>query len=1038
MNLSKHTGIKISQYPTALVNTTNRKNKLRYDHYLMSYADTNFGISTIQKNYKVPVDLLREDFKSYVGLENAKGNWQNQIKIWNGEWKDNKNNYNSYVYQYTEQEIGQDNYIENKHGLADDGFDRIFIVKNAPIPCEFTIDNIDPNTDTTKLVDKKYIDDRFNGIRVVNVSDNTLQIRPYSCLYQYENEVNEIDIVDTLDCGDGRTTKESLLENFVVFYIMLPAPSSADINFKVKANGKENNFRWGFGHECINLFATAYNRKQNIYLKCHCHYINDELFVSCTSAFNYEPGSSVTDVIVDEIENSPDTTPSSRLFYKHINSQYDDIIESYGGNLNDIHVSKSDRETWNDHFNSNIHITNEERTNWDNKVSSIDSDDYLTINENEIDNTVYTISVNTTSDRITEDTDKTLLPTVDAILAHENDSSIHIKDTERTNWNNKVDSVSVDGVYIKNDGDSKNIELSLNVTNEISDDEVKIPTSQAVVDYVQENKGVPGIEYDSTQQLSNKFRFLGKYVNVIDNNGVIELYFGPNDNPPEMSNFTNPKSNNRYIYKSNDNSWSLPSNCETNSTYEYTSNADSQIFTLLGEKNNEEMTLFKEGFIQFGVYKNGKLLDNSVMKIIINGDKGNINSENEFIIVDITNVVKNDATNPEHEQYTPNSIRYKCKVTVKQSKILGGTNGASYSVAAITNSLLPQLLDDAQTKSKEVFIYNSNSTKTPSVDFSSYSYSNDKTVTVSGITYDNNPSIIIELKDIENTEIASTENLNRAKISLSDSDSEGCSFDKSIILTKNQIVLQNGLENSDTAIYKSKSQTEIKISTNNDVAKLNTKITIGAYGCNGYNVTKESEQIESDNYIYTYNELNDTDLISRFIVDGSYRKLGYINESTMKLVLVGNGAYDNASTLNATNYDKQLLIQGGKLKHPKNDKTETYKNLGGKRYYIRSIKFEGSDRIYTFKIKFNSGIENPFPTGVRMFLAKDQTSDIQELTAAKNKGHNGCSESDNPSNGTWTVAPAGKFEVMGGTPYYFIIEIDETATAELGTLTITQ
>lgn len=1031
MNLSKHTGIKISQYPTALVNTTNRKNKLRYDHYLMSYADTNFGISTIHKNYKVPVDLLREDFKSYVGLENAKGNWQNQIKIWNGEWKDNENNYNSYVYQYTESEIGQDNYIENKYGLADDGFDRIFIVKNAPIPCEFTIDNIDPNTHTTKLVDKKYIDDRFNGIRVVNVFDNTLQIRPYSCLYQYENEVNEIDIVDTLDCGDGRTTKESLLENFVVFYIMLPAPSSADINFKVKANGKENNFRWGFGHECINLFTTAYNRKQNIYLKCHCHYINDELFVSCTSAFNYEPGSSVTDVIVDEIENSPDTTPSSRLFYKHINSQYDDIIESYGGNLNDIHVSKSDRETWDNHFKSNIHITNEERTNWDNKVSSIDSDDYLTIDEN---NNVVTISVNTTSDRITEDTDKTLLPTVDAILAHENDSSIHIKDTERTNWNNKVDSVSVDGVYIKNNGDSKNIELSLNVTDEISDNEVKIPTSQAVVDYVQENKGVPGIEYDSTQQLSNKFRFLGKYVNVIDNNGVIELYFGPNDNPPEMSNFTNPKSNNRYIYKSNDNSWSLPSNCETNSTYEYTSNDNSQIFTLLGKNDNEEMTLNKEGFIQFGVYKNGKLLDNSVMKITINGDKGNINSENEFIIVDITNIVKNDATNPEHEQYTPNSIRYKCKVTVKQSKILGGTNGASYSVAAITNSLLPPSLDDAQTKSKEVFIYNSNIT--PSVDFETYSYSNDNTVTVSGITYDNNPSIIIELKDIKNTEIATTENLNRAKISLSSS--TGCSFTQFVTLTKDQLVLQDGLENSDTAIYKSKSQTEIKISTNNDVAKLNTTITIGAYGCNGYNVSKTSEQINSNNYIYTYNELNDTDLISRFIVDGSYRKLGYIDETTKKLVLVGNGAYDNTSKLNETNYDKQLLIQGGKLKHPKKDKTKEYEGLSGKRYYVRNIKFEGSDRIYTFKIKFDSGIENSFPAGVRMFLAKDQSSDTQELTAAKNKGHNGCSESDKPSNGTWTVAPAGKFEVMGGNTYYFIIEIDETATTELGTLTITK
>ena len=278
-----------------------------------------------------------------------------------------------------------------------------------------------------------------------------------------------------------------------MFYIILPTPSSSNINFKVKVNGKENNFRWGFGREYIKLFTTAHNKKQNIYLKCYCHYINDEFFVSCTNAFNYEPGSGsgsgsdITDLIVNEIENSPDTAPSSLLFYNHINSQYDDIIESYGGNLNDIHVSKSDRKAWEDHIDNNIkHIDSDDRTNWDNKVSSIvEADDYLTINPDEIDNTVYTISVNTTSDRITKDTVKTLLPTVDAILAHENDSSIHIKDTERTNWNNKVDSVSVDGVYIKNDGDSKNIELSLNVTDEISeDDEDKIPTSFAVVNYV--------------------------------------------------------------------------------------------------------------------------------------------------------------------------------------------------------------------------------------------------------------------------------------------------------------------------------------------------------------------------------------------------------------------------------------------------------------------------------------------------------------------------------------------------------------------------
>jgi hypothetical protein len=137
-------------------------------------------------------------------------------------------------------------------------------------------------------------------------------------------------------------------------------------------------------------------------------------------------------------------------------------------------------------------------------------------------------------------------------------------------------------------------------------------------------------------------------------------------------------------------------------------------------------------------------------------------------------------------------------------------------------------------------------------------------------------------------------------------------------------------------------------------------------------------------------------------------------------------------------YDKQLLVQGGKVKHPKNDTTEEYKNLTGKRYLIRTFSFSGSDRVYTFNIKLGSGITNSFPSGVKMYIAKDTTSDIQELTAAKNKGHNGCAESDNPSNGTWTVAPAGKFEVFGGTTYYFIIELADNSTAELGTLTITK
>lgn len=1038
MNLAKHTGIKISQYPTALVDTTNRKNKLQHEHYLMSYADTNFGTTTIYKNYKVPVSSLRNDFKSFIGIENAKGDWKNNIKLWFGEWSDSNKN-NSYIYNWEDKENGQDDYIANKFGIVDDGIDRFFIVKNAPIPCEFTLSNADPNVKSTKIVDKKYIDDRFNGIKVINVQGNVLNIRPYSCLYQYNSEVNEIDIIDTLDCGDGRTTKESLMGNFVVFYIMLPIPSAADINFKGKVNGKESNFSWGFGHERLNLFTSAYNRKQNIYLKCQCHYIEDELFVSCTNALNYEPGSSVTDAIVDEIENSPDTTPSSRLFYKHITENYDDIIDSYNGKINDIHVSKSDREAWQNHVDSDVHITDTERTNWNNKVSSISSDEHLTINESD---NVVTISVNTISDRITENTDKTLLPTAAAILEHENDNDIHITDDERTDWNNKVKSVSVDGVYLKNNGSDNDVELSINVTNTVTEDESSIPSSKAVVDYVEENKGVHGIEYDSTEKISNKFRFLGKYVNVIDNNGVIELYFGPNDNPPKFSKFTLPSQKEKYVYESDNSEWALPTGCSTNSLYQYTSSISNDCsFVLLGEKDNEEMTLDKEGTIRFGIYKNGNLLEDSIIAILIDGINETHTAQNQYMTVNITDVVKNQAGNVEHEQYTPNTIRYKAEVKVSHLGILSDKQGATYCISAAVNSQLPKESSKSIIKSQEVFVYNVNIPVGAEIE--SATYENTQTETVSGITYDYKPSIHVKLKNIVNTEIATTENLNRALISLSDS--EGCSYTKSIVLTKDDLETQNGEMDNDSAIYKSK-ESVIKISTNG-VAKLNTIVTAKAYGADGTTnqSSEDSQELKSTNYIWT-NGGTDSNLTTTFRTDESSRIVGRITDN--KLVIL-NDSYDSNISLiddeNNPNYTTQLLVQGGYLKHPSEDITSTYSDANNIRYYVRKFSFDGKNSnimIDEFNIsveKLDSWSQNNTTIGenIRIFLAKDETSEVQQLNAIHGKGINGCAVPNSLSSNRWRVQPQGVWKCNEKDTYYLIIEMTKNTTS-IGQIKITK
>ena len=289
----------------------------------MSYGSVNYGFSTVNKNYKVPVSALREDFKGYIGFENAKGGWRQLTRLWYGEWYRTKETFvkngddmekitvgdkvNSYLYKWSDSEIGQDDYICNKFGdeLDDNGknydkvpTDRIFIIKNAPIPCEYNFAtsfvkrdeegnpiqdkdgnyeyetyDCDPYPQFAKIVDKEYIDNRFNGIRVIDVSDTVeeiieeaviqpytedgeidtstrdflikpewksiLKIRPYTCIYDYtnfktdygKNPIPLIDIWDNLDDGTGKTTKELLneqKEKSLIFYIKLSKPVFKD------------------------------------------------------------------------------------------------------------------------------------------------------------------------------------------------------------------------------------------------------------------------------------------------------------------------------------------------------------------------------------------------------------------------------------------------------------------------------------------------------------------------------------------------------------------------------------------------------------------------------------------------------------------------------------------------------------------------------------------------------------------------------------------------------------------------------------------
>lgn len=314
----KQSGTRISQYQTAQVNINEQKEKLLLNHFLISYAPAYYGIGTVNKNFKIPVQSLRDDFKGYIGLVNAKGDWRNSIRFWSGNWSD-ADRTNSYIYKWDTTLRGEYDYISNKFDV-EQGIDKIFLLKTAPWPLE--AEQADPAPESNKFVNKKYIDDRFNGIRKVTVSDTTLQIRPYPCVYEYSAMPSSINIVDTLTLEDGRTIKDCIEKNCLIFYIKLPTPTSTTLS--VKANNVDT--KWGFSGELTQLLSTAKKNADSGLIKCYAEYIDGTFTVHCTNGMNLKPGEGGTVEIdtTDTIVDGSDAVPTSNAVY-----EFTDITKYY-------------------------------------------------------------------------------------------------------------------------------------------------------------------------------------------------------------------------------------------------------------------------------------------------------------------------------------------------------------------------------------------------------------------------------------------------------------------------------------------------------------------------------------------------------------------------------------------------------------------------------------------------------------------------------------------------------------------------------------
>ena len=216
---------------------------------------------------------------------------------------------------------------------------RVFLLTDAPLPLESNFDPVnpvdspnqgtDPNPHTFKIVSKKYVDDRHNGVRRIekggnilvnsNPNGSELKIRPYTCFYEYSNHpakdsdgIYTINITSDEVLEDGRTLKDVLRHNRLRFYIRLKnqpefyykEENGKKIHFnnlKLLVNGSQTNLNWSYENEFTEILrefriktdskgVQQNTQKSHIFIRCEAEYeLNKnneyEFKVTCSNFF---------------------------------------------------------------------------------------------------------------------------------------------------------------------------------------------------------------------------------------------------------------------------------------------------------------------------------------------------------------------------------------------------------------------------------------------------------------------------------------------------------------------------------------------------------------------------------------------------------------------------------------------------------------------------------------------------------------------------------------------------------------------------------
>lgn len=539
-------------------------------------------------------------------------------------------------------------------------------------------------------------------------------------------------------------------------------------------------------------------------------------------------------------------------------------------------------------------------------------------------------------------------------------------------------------------------------------------------------------DYDSAdtgEVLDTKIKgmnFYGEYVNVVDNgDGTVNLYFGKNNNPSEITGVTSPSGSAKYVYADAGSNYSIGTltagnsyaNCQSGGSETIYANASNTVITI----PNTTSTVKVEALAS----------DNSVIAFAetaaIDGTSTTMSASNGGIAISVSEIHKNTSEDAA-SGYTPGFIRCKVSATITNATLM--PKGGYYKLRMTIGS-------KSYTASTAMFVYNADAV-TPSIETVTATYEGTTTKVVSGITYDSAAKVNLTVTGISNTQQMVTDDTNRITIS----DNSNSYLPDFGTIAISDLTVSSGDKTKNNAVY---SYSGSKAFTSTAPVKMSGTISVTPHGQSGaVAAAKKEASFAGTNYCWT-TSATDSNSKANFSNDGSrlaHTVLTNDSGDVLGLDLDSTSTYDSAISIVDTAtapYNKQLLIQDEQLMYPTKDVTGTYAtaNCTGTRYWVKKISTGSSTDAKTSYTLTGTNLNN---SNVKIWAVCANTDSVATAGAKvvrvnATAANGGVATSLGANSIAFTIAGA----VMTCNPancFYLVIQMAQGTTVTIGTLEV--